>query len=175
MEEALYAPQVNKSAEAGQGPDLALDFFPFNQPAEDPSLFFLPLVLEEELSGDDGIFGLAVELDDLELEGLTEELVRFLDYLDVRMGVGQKGVEAHIDGVAVIDFSADLSGHEALGVEGFLQVVEGPQRVGPLLGQDEVSLLDLAGRDLLGAELVLVQKMFVVFGGDLFLPVRLFL
>src|SRR4030043_1244764 len=94
MEEAFYAPQIGEGAEAGQGPDLTFYLFPFDQLAEDLSLFLLPFVLEEELSREDGIFGLAVELDDLELEGLTEELVRFLDYLDVRMGAGQKGVES---------------------------------------------------------------------------------
>jgi hypothetical protein len=206
---------------------LAFDLFPFNQPAEDPALLLLPLVLEEELSGEDGILGLAVELDDLELEGLADESLRVSDHFNVGMGVGQEGIDPRLDQIAVLGFFGDPAGYEALGVKGSFQIIESPEGIGPRFGQDEVAFLDirslenrfdlitrtqlldillgkflyrddalglepdvqentggcrldhlalddLAGRNFLGAELVLVKQVFVVLG-DLFLPVRRFL
>ena len=58
VEEALDAADVDEGPEVGQGPDLALDLLALDEVAEDPAALLLPLVLEEELPGDDGVLGL---------------------------------------------------------------------------------------------------------------------
>ena len=64
---------VDEGAEVGQGLDAARELLALGQGAEDVSALLLPLVLEEELARHDGVLGLAVELDDPELEGLADE------------------------------------------------------------------------------------------------------
>ena len=73
VEQALDAAEVDEGAEIGQGLDLARDLLALGQVAEDVLPLLLPLVLEDELARQDGVLGLAVELDDPELEGLADE------------------------------------------------------------------------------------------------------
>ena len=141
VEQTLDAADVDEGAEAGQRAHLPLELLALDQVAEDPLLLFLALVLEEELPGEDGVLGLPVELDHLELERLADELVRVPDHPDVGVRFREEGVDADVDGEAAPGPVLDPAGDPAVAGVGLLELVDGPDRVRALLGQDEIALL----------------------------------
>ena len=69
VEQAFDAADVDEGAEAGQRPDVALELLALLDRGRRPcACFFSRSSIEEELAGDDGVLGLAVELMTLNLK-----------------------------------------------------------------------------------------------------------
>ena len=141
VEQAFDAADVDEGAEAGQRADVAGELLALLDRAEDLALLDLALVRQDQLARDDGVLGLAVEADDLELEGLADERLGVLDRTHVGVRLGHEGRDADVDVVAVLGPVDDLAADEAAVLGGLLQGVQGLLGVGFLLGQNEVAFL----------------------------------
>jgi len=140
VEEPLDPADVHEGAEVGQALDVSLDLLSLDQVAEDTPSLLLAFVLQIEPPGNDGVFALPVELHDLELAALSDQGIRVLDGLDVRVGFGQKGFDPHVHRVSALGPGQDDAGDPAVVCEGLFQVVQCPHCVGPLLGEDDVAV-----------------------------------
>ena len=140
--EAVDAAEVDKGAEVGDIFDHALANLAFLQDLDDLLAHLGALFLEHRTARDHDIAPCLVELDDLEGELLTDELVEVLNLADVDLRAGQEGLDAEeIDDDAALDAAHQAALDGVAGVVGFLDRVPDPHEVGLLFGEHDLALL----------------------------------
>src|SRR5581483_5323043 len=145
VDQAVDSVQVNEGTEVDDVRDLALDHLTGLEAAQDLLADLLALLLEHRAAGEDDVVARAVQLDHLALELLTHELVQVLDATDVDQRCRQEAAHAEIQDQAAL-YDLDHSALDRLaGVRGLLDPAPGLLEAGPLLGEDQASLLVLLG------------------------------
>ena len=96
--ETVHAAQVDEQTVVGDVGDGAADNLAFLQGGAHLLAQRGPLALEDGPAGNDHVVALAVELEDLELEGLTDERIQVLDRAEIDLRIGQERRHADIHG-----------------------------------------------------------------------------
>ena len=123
VEEAVHAVEVDERAEIGEVLDGALDGVADLDAIEEFLALLGALLLDEFAAGEDDVFAVVVDLDDLEVVGVADELLEILRGNDVDLGGGKEGLDADIDGEAAFDDGFDLALDEAVALEDFDDLV----------------------------------------------------
>ena len=103
-----------------------------------------PLVLEDDAAADHDVAAALVELDDLELEGLAEQLVDVRHPAERDLAARQEGVDAHqVHHHAALDLLDQGALDRLVALVRHPDLFPDPHEVGLLLGQDDRPLLVL--------------------------------
>src|SRR4029078_8584026 len=94
VEQPVDAAEVDERAVLGEVLDDTLDDLAFLQPLERRLLQGSALLLEEHAARQDDVAALLVELDDLELEVLSEERIEVPHRAQVHLRAGQERLDA---------------------------------------------------------------------------------
>ena len=112
VKEAVDATQVDEGAVLGDVLDDTIEDGAFDEALERLPLLALALVLEEGATRQDDVAPLLVELDDLELEGLADELVEVPRGAEFDLAAREEGLDADVDLQAALDATNDEAEHE---------------------------------------------------------------
>ncbi len=117
VEQAVHAIEVDERAEIGEVLDGAVDGAADLDAIEEFLALLGALLLDEFAAGEDDVFAVVVDLDDLEVVGVADELLEVLRGDDVDLGGREEGFDADIDGEAAFDDGFDLALDEAVALE----------------------------------------------------------
>ena len=131
VQQTVDATEVDECAVVGDVLDDALDHAAFLEVGEQRFALFTGAGFEHGTTRDDNVVALAVELDDLEFEGLAFVRRGVLDRTHIDQRAGQEGAHAvgH-DGQTTLDLAGDRAGNQGAVVERVLQVVPGRDTLG---------------------------------------------
>src|ERR1700686_2540620 len=103
-----------------------------------------PLLLEEDSTRDDDVPPALIELDDLEVEGLTEQLVDVRNATERDLRAGEECIDSHeIDDHAALDLLDQGAAHRLIVLVGDADALPHTHEVGFLLREDDRSFLVL--------------------------------
>jgi len=117
MEEAVDAVEVDERTEVGDVFDCADDFIADGDSAEEGLAFLRAFLLDDFAAAENDIFAVFVDFDDLEIVGISNELLEILWRHNVDLGCGEECLHAHIDSEAAFDGAADFAFDEAVALE----------------------------------------------------------
>ena len=117
MQEAVDAVEVDECTEVGDVFDCADDFIADGDSAEEGLAFLRAFLLDDFAAAENDIFAVFVDFDDLEIVGISNELLEVLWRHDVDLGCGEECLHAHVDGEAAFDGAADFAFDEAVALE----------------------------------------------------------
>ncbi len=104
----------------------------------------LALFLEHDAARDDDVAAALVELDDLEPEGLIEQLIQVLDLAQRDLAPGKERLDAvEVDDDTALDLAHEPAFDHLAGVGGVLDAIPDLDEVGALLGEDDQAVLVL--------------------------------
>ena len=117
MQEAVDAVEVDECTEVGDVFDRADDFIADGDSAEESLAFLRAFLLDDFAAAENHIFAVFVDFDDLEIVGISNELLEVLWRHDVDLGCGEESLHTHVDGEAAFDGAADFAFDEAVALE----------------------------------------------------------
>ena len=120
-------------------------------------------------AGNHDVVALAVELDNLEFEGLAFVRRRVLDRTGVHEGAREEGADAvgH-DGETALDLARDRTGDEFTGFESLFEVHPGGEALGLVAAEDRVAVAVFDGFDGDGDEVARLDGHFTTVILELF-------
>ncbi|CAM5211875.1 hypothetical protein CDEN61S_03212 [Castellaniella denitrificans] len=147
-QQAVDAAQVHERAVVGDVLDDALDDGAFVQGFEQLFAFLAHAGLEHGAARQHDVVALAVELDDLEFEGLAFVGGGVLDGTQVDQRARQEGADAvgH-DRQAALDLAGDGAVDQFTGFQGLFELQPGRQALGAVARQDGVAVAVFQGID----------------------------
>ena len=104
---------------------------------EEVRALFGALLLDEFAAGEDDVFAVVVDLDDLEVVGVADEAVEIFRGNDIDLRAGEERLDADIDGEAAFDDGLDLALDDAAFVEDLGDLVPVLFIGGAFLGEDD--------------------------------------
>src|SRR4028118_574071 len=137
VDQAVYALEVDESAEVHEVRDGALDDLALLGRCEDLLALLLALLLEHGAAREHHVVARAVELDDLALEFLPEKALQVPDAPDVHQARRQEAAQADVQDQTALDDLDDRALDGALLVVGLLDPVPRPLEGGALGREDE--------------------------------------
>jgi hypothetical protein len=117
VEEAVHAVEVHEHTEVGDVLDHADDLVARGDAVEELLALFGALGLDDFAAGEDDVFALVVDLDDLEFVNLADVFVEVLRRDDVDLAAGEEGFDADVDHEAAFDDALDLAFDETAFLE----------------------------------------------------------
>jgi hypothetical protein len=149
VEEAIDAAEVHERAVLGDVLDDARDDHALFEVLERPCLELVALLLEEHAAREHDVAALLVELDDLEVEGLAEELVEVADGAEVHLAARQERLHAAADAdrEAALHARGDRSLDELVALARGADLVPHLELVGLLLREEHEAVVGLLGLD----------------------------
>ena len=153
MQQTVDAAQVDERAVIGDVLDHALDEHAGLELGQGLALERLALLLEQGPTTEHDVAALLVELDDLEVESLTDVLLEVAHGAQIDLRAGQEGLDADVDRQAALDAAGDQALDQLLVLARFGDLVPDLQAVGLLLGDLDqahlvLELLDINLDDL---------------------------
>src|SRR5690606_35440037 len=147
VDEAVHAAEVDEGAEVHDarhhaGADLA-----GLEVGEEVLALLLLGLLEPGPAGQDHVVAVLVQLDDLRLEGATDVGRQVADAAELDEAGRQEAAQADVEDEAALDDLDDRAADDAVLLLDALDVAPGPLVLGPLLGEDQATLLVLLGED----------------------------
>ena len=109
VQQAVDAAEINKGTVIGQVLDDTLNFLTFRKCFESVRTHTFPLLFKENTTREDDVTASFVQLDNLEVEARTEQLLKITDRTQVNLGTGQKGIDTDIDCQATFNAPNDLT------------------------------------------------------------------
>src|SRR6266536_208154 len=144
VQQAVHAAQVDERAEVGDVLHHALPHLIDRQLFHQYVAFRLALGFEQDAARDDDVAAALVQLDDLELEALTQQLVDIGYAPQGDLATRQKCVHAHqVDDDATLDLLHERAGHAFILLVRFPDPLPDAHEVGLLLRQDDGAFLVL--------------------------------
>ena len=136
VQQTIDAAQVNERTVVGDVLDHALDHGAFRQRLEQLGAFLALRQLDDGTTRQHDVVATAVELDDLELEGLALVGGGVLDRTGVDERTRQESTDTvgH-DGQAALDLAGDRTGDQIAGLQGEFQLHPGSQTLGAIARQ----------------------------------------
>ena len=149
MEEAVDAAEIDERTVLGDVLDRAGDDLVLLKVLEGGFLETVALLLEKHTTREHDVAALLVELDDLELEGLTEEAVEVADRPEIDLRPWQERFDASADGhcEAALHPLGDRALDELVALARGADLVPDLELVGLLLGEHDEAVLVLLGFD----------------------------
>ena len=169
VEETVDATEVDEGAVVGDVLDDALDDGAFLERFEELGAFFAHVGFNDGTAGNHDVVALAVELDNLEFEGLAFVRRRVLDRTGVHEGAREEGADAvgH-DGETALDLARDRTGDEFTGFESLFEVHPGGEALGLVAAEDRVAVAVFDGFDGDGDEVARLDGHFTTVILELF-------
>ncbi len=168
VQQAVDAAQIDEGAEVGDVLDHALADLTHLELRLQLLALLAALLLEDHTARDDDVAAPLVELEDLEVELLTDEIVDVGDATQRNLGAGEERIDPHdIDGHAAFDLLLDGTADRLVVVIRVLDLLPHAQEVRLLLREDDYAFLvleplqedvDLLTRLDLGRRAELVQR-----------------
>ena len=141
VEEAVYAAQVNECTEVGDVLDDTLADLTLFEGFENVATLLVAFFFENHTARHDDVTAGLVDLDNLEVEFLTDEGVDVRDLTEVDLGTRQEGVDAEqVDNHTALDTLGERTAHDFVVFESGVDAVPHAHEVGLLLGEDETSV-----------------------------------
>ena len=137
VEQAVHAAEVDEGAEVGDIFNGAGDFVAGFDGFEEALALFGAFRFDDFAAGEDDVFAIVVDLDDLEFVNIADVSVEFLWWDDVDLGAGQECFDADVDGQAAFDHGFDLAFDQSAFVEDFDDLVPVLFVGGFFLGDDD--------------------------------------
>lgn len=161
VEEAVDAAEVNECTVVGDVLNDTLDDGTFLEGFKELGAFFAHRSFNNSTAGNDDVVALAVELDDLEFEGVAFVWGRVLDWTGVDEGAWEEGADAvgH-DGEAALDLAGDGTGNEFARFESLFEVHPGSEALGLVAAEDGVAVAVFNGFDGDGDEVARLDGNF---------------
>ena len=149
VQKTVQPAEVDEHAVFGDVLDLALDHLAFAQGLKQGAALLAALLFEQNAAGNDDVAAATVDLQNLEVEVLSDQGVHVGHGPQINVGAGQKGLDsAEINGVAALDAADDASGDGAVLLLGILQAVEQLHALGLVAGEmDGAFVLVLVGHE----------------------------
>ena len=139
VHEPVDAAQVHKRAVVRDVLDHAAHDLPFDERGECRLFFQVLLLLQNRPAGEDDVAAAGVHLDDLQVQGLADELAEVRDRLDVDLGPGkERRHPADIDRQASLDDGQHFSLYRRPGLIRAVQVVPDLQFLRLVAGEHDV-------------------------------------
>ena len=139
VQQAVDAAEIDEGAVVGEVLDLALDDLAFGETVERVGLELGALGLEQHSAREHDVAATLVELDDLEVEFLTEEDVEVADRPEIDLAAGQERLDAALQGdrEAALDARLDGALDDGVLLHRALNLVPDLALAGLVLGQDD--------------------------------------
>src|SRR5690625_3741329 len=160
MEESIWATEIDEGAEVGNmrgdtAPDLTDE-----ELLNELRPLLLALTLQDHTAADDDITAPLVQLDDLELELLTDQLVDIRDPTECDLRAREEGIDPHkIDGDPTLDLPGQDTGNLLIILVSGLDPLPDTEEISLLLREDDdaVLVLEVLEEDIdLGTRLELI-------------------
>ena len=135
----------------------------FNEGFEKLGAFFTHVGFNNSATGNNNVVALAVELDNLEFEGLAFIRRRILNRTGVNEGTREEGTDAvgH-DGETALDLARNRTGNEVTSFESLFEVHPGGEALGLVAAEDRVTVAVFDGFDGDGNEVARLDGHFTV-------------
>ena len=138
MQQSIHTSQVDEGAKIGDVFDDSFAHLSLFQLLDDPLAQSLAFLLEHCSARNHNVAPCLVQLDDLELEGLAEELVEVLDLANVDLRTGKESLDTQqVDDDTALDAASEAAINGRAAVVGLLDAVPHTHEVGFLLGEDD--------------------------------------
>ena len=169
VEETVDAAEVDEGTVVGDVLDDALDDGAFLERFKELGAFFAHVGFNNSAAGNDDVVALAVELDNLEFEGLAFVRRRVLDRTGVDERTREEGADAvgH-DGETALDLARNRTGNEFTGFESLFEVHPGGETLGLVAAEDGVAVAVFDGFDGDGDEVTGLNGHFTAVVLELF-------
>lgn len=161
VEKTVDAAEVDEGTVVGDVLDDALDDGAFLERFEQLGAFFAHVGFDDGTARNDDVVALAVELDDLEFEGLAFVRGRVLDGTRVDERAREEGTNAvgH-DGETALNLARDRTGDEFTAFESLFEVHPGGETLGLVAAEDGVAVAVFDGFDGDGNEVARLDGHF---------------
>ena len=106
MKETVEAVEVNKGTIIGDVLDLAAACIAWLNILEERTAFLHALLFDEFAAGNDDVFSVEIDLDDLKVVSLSNVLIQILRWLHINLRGRHKGIDADTYDQATLDFGA---------------------------------------------------------------------
>lgn len=161
VEKAVDAAEVNECTVVGDVLNDTLDDGTFLEGFKELGAFFAHRSFNNSTAGNDDVVALAVELDDLEFEGVAFVWGRVLDRTGVDEGAWEEGADAvgH-DGEAALDLAGDGTGNEFARFESLFEVHPCSEALCLVAAEDGVAVAVFNGFDGDGDEVARLDGNF---------------
>ena len=148
VEKAVDTAEVNEGTVVGDVLDDTLNDGAFLERFEELGAFFAHVGFNNSAAGNHDVVALAIELDNLEFEGLAFVRRRILDRTGVDEGTREEGADAvgH-DGKTALDLARNRTGNEFTGFESLFEVHPGSEALGLVAAEDGVAVAVFNGFD----------------------------
>src|SRR2546423_4043934 len=144
VEESVDATEIDECTEVGDVFDDSFAHLILLQLLHQLLALACPLLLEDHSARDDDVAAALIELDDLEVEGLTEQLVDVRDATQRDLRSGQECIDPHeIDDHAAFDFLDQGTAYWLIVLVGDANALPHTHEVGFLFREDDRSFLVL--------------------------------
>src|SRR5690606_35182598 len=169
VQQAVDAAQVHERTVVGDVLDDALDDGAFGQGFQQLLTLFAHGGFQHGAARQHDVVALAVQLDDLEFQGLAFVWRGVLDGTQVDQRTGQEGADAvgH-DGQAALDLAGDGTVDQLAGLERLLEGQPGRQALGAIAGQNGVAIAVLESIDGHGHEIASLDFQLALVVQELF-------
>src|ERR1700722_1867861 len=140
MQQTIDAPEVDEGAVVGQVLHRTVQDRALFQVLEGQGPLAVLLLFEDLLAGDDHVAALLVELDDANIDGLTDVSIQIAHRANLELGAGQECLDADIDGDAALDATQHSTGDRHLLGVGLLDGIPDPMALRLLIAQQVAAL-----------------------------------
>jgi hypothetical protein len=134
-------PKVDERTEVGDVLDDTLADLTLLESFKNVATLLVAFFFENDAAGHDDVAAGLVDLDDLEVEVLTDESVDVRDLTEVDLGTREEGVDAEqVDNHTALDTLGERTAHDFVVFESGVDAVPHAHEVGLLLRKDETSV-----------------------------------
>ena len=137
VEKTVDSAEIHKCAVVGDVLDHALHDRALSQLLDRELPLALSLFLEEDATRQNNVASLLVELDDLEVVGLTHHAVEVLHRAEVHLRTGQEGLDTDVHAEATLHAGHDVAADGLIRLDSIRDSVPCLHQVGLLLGQTQ--------------------------------------
>ncbi len=117
VEKSVDAIEIEEGSEVGDVLDGTFDLVTGAHGSEELLASLTALGLDEFAAAEDDVLAILVQLDDLEVVGVSDKLGEILRRIDIHLRSGEESLDADIDDETTLDDGFDASLDDALGLE----------------------------------------------------------